>query len=168
MADFTNRQLAEIITQAAEKIQNNVLKERKIANELSGVAEKIESQISKLVQTSIEPDLSKINSFYEKKTEENIKVINSRLKVPNLMLYVGLGSVALFILSAFCLYLAYSSAFKTKQDIISEYQEELLKEKVIISKDEKVLLDDMTQWFLKNPKNKEKFIQDTKQKRNSN
>ncbi|WP_155246396.1 hypothetical protein [Elizabethkingia anophelis] len=48
MADFTNRQLAEIITQTAEKIQNNVLKERKIANELSEVAEKIESQISKL------------------------------------------------------------------------------------------------------------------------
>lgn len=168
MADFTNRQLAEIITQAAEKIQNNVLKERKIANELSQAAEKIESQISKLESTSIEPDLSKINYFYETKTEENIKVVNSRLKVPNLILYVGLGSTALLIISAFCLYLAYSSAFKTKQDIISEYQTELLKEKAIISKEDKLLLEDMTQWFLKNPKNKEKFIQDTKQKRDSN
>ncbi|MDV4026122.1 hypothetical protein CMT52_17460 [Elizabethkingia anophelis] len=164
MADFTNRQLAEIITQAAEKIQNNVLKERKIANELSQVAEKIESQISKLEQTPIEPDLSKINSFYEGKTKENIKVVNSRLKVPNLILYLCLGSVALLVISAFCLYLAYSSVFKTKQDIISEYQTELLKEKAIIPKDQKVLLEDMTNWFFKNPKNKEKFIQDTQNK----
>jgi len=168
MADFTNRQLAEIITQAAEKIQNNVLKERKIANELSQTAEKIESQISKLESTSIEPDLSKINSFYETKTEENIKVVNSRLKVPNLILYIGLGSTALLIISAFCLYLAYSSAFKTKQDIISKYQEELLKEKAIISKEDKVLLEDMTNWFLKNPKNKNSFLQYRQQKRDSN
>ena len=168
MADFTNRQLAEIITQTAEKIQNNVLKERKITNELSQVAEKIESQISKLEQTSIEPDLSKINYFYETKTEENIKVVNSRLKVPNLILYIGLGSTVLLIISAFCLYLAYSSAFKTKQDIISKYQEELLKEKAVISKEDKVLLEDMTNWFLKNPKNKEKFIQDTQNKNRPN
>jgi hypothetical protein len=39
-----------------------------------------------------------------------------------------------------------------------------LKEKAVISKEDKVLLDDMTRWFLENPKNKEKFIQDTKQK----
>ncbi|MDV3927529.1 hypothetical protein CMT82_10975 [Elizabethkingia anophelis] len=168
MADFTNRQLAEIITQAAEKIQNNVLKERKIANELSLVAEKIESQISKLEQTPIEPNLSKINSFYEEKTEENIKVVNSRLKVPNLTLYFGLGSVVLLIISAFCLYLAYSSAFKTKQDIIAEYQAELLKEKAVISKEDKVLLEDMTQWFLKNPKNKSSFLQYREQKKPSN
>ncbi|MDV3950594.1 hypothetical protein CMT75_18930 [Elizabethkingia anophelis] len=168
MADFTNRQLAEIITQAAEKIQGNVLKERKIANELSLVAEKIESQIFKLESTSIEPDLSKINSFYEEKTEENIKVVNSHLKVPNLILYFGLGSVILLIISAFCLYLAYSSAFKTKQDIISEYHEELLKEKAIISKEDKLLLEDMTQWFMKNSKNKNSFLQYRQQKNPSN
>lgn len=168
MADFTNRQLAEIITQAAEKIQGNVLKERKIANELSLVAEKIESQIFKLESTSIEPDLSKINSFYEEKTEKNIKVVNSRLKVPNLILYFGLGSVILLIISAFCLYLAYSSAFKTKQDIISEYHEELLKEKAIISKEDKLLLEDMTQWFMKNSKNKNSFLQYRQQKNPSN
>lgn len=168
MADFTNRQLAEIITQTAEKIQNNVLKERKITNELSQVAEKIESQISKLEQTSIEPDLSKINSFYEEITKENVKVVNSRLKVPNLTLYIGLASAALFIISAFCLYLAYSSAFKTKRDIITSHQTELLKEKAIISKEDKLLLEDMTQWFMKNPKNKEKFIQDRQQKSHPN
>ena len=168
MADFTNRQLAEIITQAAEKIQNNVLKERKIANELSQVAEKIEKEISKLESTSIELDLSKINSFYETKTKENIKVVNSRLKVPNLILYIGLGSVILFIISAFCLYLAYSSAFKSKRDIITEYQTELLKEKSIISKEDKLLLEDMTEWLLKNPKNKNTFLQYRQQKSHPN
>ena len=30
MADYTNRQLAQIIAQSAEKINNSVLKERKI------------------------------------------------------------------------------------------------------------------------------------------
>lgn len=168
MADFTNKQLAEIITQAAEKIQNNVLKERKITNELFQVAEKIEKEISKLESTSIEPDLRKINSFYEEKTKENIKVVNSRLKVPNLTLYIGLGSVILFIISAFCLYLAYSAAFKTKRDIITEYQTELLKEKAIISKEDKLLLEDMTEWFMKNPKNKNTFLQYRKQKSPSN
>ena len=44
MADFTNRQLAEIITQTAEKINNSVLKERKIANELEETVSKLQNE----------------------------------------------------------------------------------------------------------------------------
>ena len=44
MADYTNRQLAEIISQSAEKINSNVLKERKIGNELSETVLKLEKE----------------------------------------------------------------------------------------------------------------------------
>lgn len=166
MADFSNRQLAEIITQVGEKITQNVLKERKIANDLaitnenlSKNIEGLKSQVSDLKTTSIKPDLSDLNKFYEEKTAENIKRLNSRLNVPNLALYVWLSSLALFLLSAFMIWFF----IKSKQDILTEYRQELSKEgKIIISKENNDLFNDMYQWFEKNPKTRDTFIQSRK------
>lgn len=169
MADFTNRQLAEIITQTAEKINNSVLKERKIANELEETVSKLQNEkkylqelerkIDNIKSTSIKPDLSELNSFYESNTEENIKRLNSRLKVPNLSLYVWLSSSAMLIISFFALYLAYSKAFTTKIEIQEQYREEILKENAIIPKKDKILFQDMLKWFEKNTKTKDKFVE---------
>lgn len=166
MADFTNRQLAEIIAQGAEKINSNVLKERKIANEISESIlslEKerraLENKIDDLKMVRIEPDLSELNSFYESRTEENIKRLNSRLKVPNLSLYVWLSSLAMLIISFFTLYLAYGKAFTTREEILEKYRADLLKENSIISKEQERLLKDMDQFFRKNPKTKDKFVE---------
>lgn len=70
--DFNNRQLAEIISQSSEKISSNVLKQRKIANDVEQTSTKIEKhlenfskQIAQLQATSIKPDLSDLNKFYE-------------------------------------------------------------------------------------------------------
>lgn len=166
MSDFNNRQLAEIISQTAEKINSNVLKERKIANELEQTVSKFENtaadiqrHISELKSTSIQPDLSHLNKFYEEKTAENIKRLNSRLNVPNLALYVWLSSLALFLLSAFMIWFF----IKSKQDILTEYHQELSKEgKVIILKENNDLFNDMYQWFEKNPKTRDAFIQSRK------
>lgn len=169
MADFTNRQLAEIITQTAEKINNSVLKERKIANELEETVSKLENEkkylqelerkIDNIKSTSIKPDLSELNSFYESRTEENIKRLNSSLKVPNLSLYVWLSSLAMLIISFFTLYLAYGKAFTTKSEIQEQYKSELLKENSIITIHQEQLLKDMDQFFRKNPKTKDKFVE---------
>ena len=167
--DFNNRQLAEIISQTAEKINSNVLKERKIANDIEATSTKIENhlanfskQILQLQTTSIKPDLSDLNKFYEEKTEENIKRLNSRLNVPNLALYVWLSSLALFLLSAFMIWFF----IKSKQEILTEYRQELSKEgKVIILKENSDLFNDMHQWFEKNPKTRDAFIQ-SREKRN--
>ena len=164
--DFNNRQLAEIISQTAEKINSNVLKERKIANDIEATSTKIENhlanfskQILQLQTTSIKPDLSDLNKFYEEKTEENVKRLNSRLNVPNLALYVWLSSLALFLLSAFMIWFF----IKSKQDILTEYRQELSKEgKIIISKENNDLFNDMYQWFEKNPKTRDTFIQSRK------
>ena len=169
MSDFNNRQLAEIISQTAEKINSNVLKERKIANDIEQTSTKIEKhlenfskEISKLQTTSIKPDLSDLNKFYEEKTAENIKRLNSRLNVPNLAIYVWLSSLALFLLSAFMIWFF----IKSKQEILTEYRQELTKEgKVIISKENNDLFNDMYQWFEKNPKTRDTFIQ-SREKRN--
>ena len=169
MADFTNRQLAEIITQTAEKINNSVLKERKIANELEQTVSKLQNEkkylqelerkIDNVKSTSIKPDLSSLNSFYESRTEENIKRLNSRLKVPNLSLYVWLSSLAMLIISFFTLYLAYAKAFTSREEITELYRAELLKENAIIPKKDKILFQDMLKWFEKNPKTKDKFVE---------
>jgi len=169
MADFTNRQLAEIIAQSAEKINNSVLKERKIANELEETVSKLQSEkkylqeldkkIESLKTASIKPDLSNLNSFYENKTEENIKRLNSRLKVPNMNLYVWLSSLAFVIIGFLSLYLAYSKAFTTRAEITEQYRAELLKENAIIPKEQEQLLKDMDQFFRKNPKTKDKFVE---------
>ena len=166
MADYTNRQLAEIIARSAEKINNSVLKERKIATEfeqtvlrLEKERGEIENKISELKATRIEPDLSALNSFYESRTEENIKRLNSRLKVPNLSLYVWLSSVAMLIISFFTLYLAYWKAFTGREEILEKYRADLLKENVIVPIERDRLLKDMDQFFRKNPKTKDKFVQ---------
>lgn len=166
MADFTNRQLAEIIARSAEKINNSVLKEQKITNQFSETVERLEKErnflqekINDMKTASIKPDLSELNSFYENKTEENIKRLNLRLKVPNISLYVWLSSVAMLIISFFALYLAYSKAFTTKAEITEQYRTELLKENAIIPIEDKKLFDDMDKFFQKNPKTRDKFVE---------
>lgn len=166
MADFTNRQLAEIIARSAEKINNSVLKEQKITTQFSETVERLEKErnflqekIIEMKTTSIKPDLSELNSFYEKKTEENIKRLNLRLKVPNISLYVWLSSVAMLIISFFALYLAYRKAFTTKAEITEQYRTELLKENAIISIEDKNLFDDMDKFFQKNPNTRDKFVE---------
>lgn len=167
--DFNNRQLAEIISQTAEKINSNVLKERKISNDIEQTSTKIEKhlenfskEISKLQTTSIKPDLSDLNKFYEEKTEENIKRLNSRLNVPNLALYVWLSSLALFLLSAFMIWFF----IKSKQDILTEYRQELSKEgKTIVLKKDELLFKEMLNWFDKNPNTRDKFIQSREEKK---
>ena len=169
MADFSNRQLAEIITKTGEKISTNVLKERKIANELettkvdlSKSIEEFKTHIAHLSATSIKPDLSDLNKFYEEKTEENIKRLNSRLNVPNLALYVWLSSLALFLLSAFMIWFF----IKSKQDILTEYRQELSKEgKTIVLKKDELLFKEMLNWFDKNPNTRDKFIQSREEKK---
>lgn len=163
MADFSNRQLAEIITKTGEKISTNVLKERKIANELettkvdlSKSIEEFKTHIANLSATSIKPDLSDLNKFYEENTAENIKRINSRLNVPNLIVYVWITSVVLFIISALMIWFF----LKSKQEIINEYESDLKKgNKVIVPKENDILFKDMYNWFEKNPKTRDSFIQ---------
>lgn len=169
MADFTNRQLAEIIAQSAEKINNSVLKERKIANELEKIVsnlqgekkylQELERKIDNIKNTSIKPDLNDLNSFYENKTEENIKRLNSRLKAPNLSLYVWLSSLALVIIGFLSLYLAYSKAFTTREELLEKYRADLLKENAIIPREQEKLFKDMDQFFRNNPKTKDKFVE---------
>ena len=169
MADFTNRQLAQIIAQSAEKINNSVLKEQKIAGELEKIVSKLQNEknalqeldkkIESLKTTSIKPDLSGLNSFYESRTEENIKRLNSSLKVPNLSLYVWLSSLAMLIISFFALYLAYGKAFTGREEILEKYRADLLKENVIVPIERDRLLKDMDQFFRNNPKTKDKFVE---------
>ena len=64
MADFTNRQLAEIITQTAEKINNSVLKERKIANELEQTVSKLQNEKKYLQE--LERKIDNVNYPYPK------------------------------------------------------------------------------------------------------
>lgn len=160
--DYNNRQLAEIISQTSEKINSNVLKERKIANELEKTSKNIEEniillkkQMEILNSTSIKPDLSYLNKFYEEKTSENIKRINSRLKVPNLALYVWLSSVLLFLCSGTFIYLSSQS----KEDIIDSYQKELSEKGQTITPQKNTLVfEEMVEWFSKTPKAKAEFL----------
>lgn len=154
MADFTNKQLAEIISAVSDDIKKSILSQRKIANDLQQTETSFGEKITKLESMRLEPNLSHINQFYEEKTTENIKRVNSRLYVPNLAIYFWIFSVVLFFCSG--LFLWYSA--KSKQNIITDYKTELLKENVIIKKDSNLLYQDMFDWFEKNPKNRELFI----------
>lgn len=161
MADFTNRQLADIISVVAEKISKDLIKNEKISKAISENLTKSETvvaglngKIEALKSTILKPDLSEVNSFYETKTAENIKRINNKLSIPNVVLYTWLGVVGLFLISACMLYLAYATAIKTKE----EYKRGFFKENIVISKEDQKLFDDMHHFFYKNPKTKAMFI----------
>ena len=161
MADFTNRQLADIISVVGEKISKDLTKNEKVSKAISENLTKsetvmvgLDSKIERLKSTVLKPDLSEVNSFYETQTAENIKRINSKLSIPNVVFYTWLGVVALFLLSACMLYLAYATAIKTK----GEYKREFFKENIVISKEDQKLFNDMHAFFLKNPKTKAMFI----------
>lgn len=167
MADFTNRQLADIISVVAEKISKDLSKNEKISKAISEnltksetVVAGLDGKIEILKSTVLKPDLSEVNSFYETKTAENIKRINSKLSIPNVVLYTWLGVVVLFLLSACMLVLAYNTAVKTK----TEYKTEFFKENIVLSKEDKKLFDDMDNFFSRNPKTKAMFIKSRENK----
>ena len=167
MADFTNRQLADIISVVADKISKDLTKNEKVSKAISENLTKSETvmagldrKIEVLKNTVLKPDLSEVNSFYETKTAENIKRINSKLSIPNVVLYTWLGVMILFLISSCMLLLAYNTTIKTK----TEYRTEFLKENIVISKEDKKLFDDMDRFFSNNPKNKEVFIKSREQK----
>ena len=167
MADFTNRQLADIISVVAEKISKDLSKHDQISKTIAGnlvesnkVISGLDSKIEILKNTQIKPDLSEVNSFYETKTAENIKRINSKLSIPNVVLYTWLGVVVLFLISACMLYLAYATAIKTK----TEYKKKFFKENIVISREDQKLFEDMHTFFLKNPKTKAIFIKSRESK----
>lgn len=158
MAEYTNQEIMEIITSNAEKIYSNVLKEERIANEIEQAITQLEYNIVELKTIQIEPDLNYLNSFYKERTEENIDRLNSRLKVPKLSLYIWLSSFTMLIISFGVLLFVYSKASETKALTQKEYKEQLLKNNVIISKENAELLKDMDLWFKSDPQSTQKFI----------
>lgn len=130
----------------------------KISNDIEQAITQLEYKIVELKTLHIEPDLSYLNSFYKERTEENIKRLNSRLKVPNLSLYVWLSSFIMLVLSFSVLFFVYSKSAATKIEIQKEYKEKLLKNKVIVSKENAELLKDMDLWFKSDPESTGKFI----------
>lgn len=158
MAEYTNQEIMEIISSNAEKINSNVLKEERIANEIEQAITQFEYKIVELKTMQIEPDLSYLNSFYKERTEENIERLNSRLKTPKLSLYIWLSSFAMLIISFGVLFFVYSRASETKALTQKEYKEQLLKNNVIMSKENAELLKDMDLWFKSDPQSTQKFI----------
>lgn len=148
MKENTNQKLMETVSFNAEKI----------TNEIEEAITQLEYKIVELKTMRIEPDLSYLNSFYREKTEENIKRINSRLKVPRLNLYIWLSSFAMLIISLGVFFFVFSKIAETKAETRKEYKEQLLKGNVIISQDKAELLKDMDLWFKSDPESTAKFI----------
>ncbi|MBF1098003.1 MAG: hypothetical protein HXL37_06835, partial [Riemerella sp.] len=59
-----------------------------VKQKLENLDKMLSGKIAEMRETQIKPDFSHFNKLYEEKTEENIKRLNSRLKVPNLAIYL--------------------------------------------------------------------------------
>ncbi|PKF74799.1 hypothetical protein [Chryseobacterium sp. PMSZPI] len=130
----------------------------KLTKDIQDAITELEYKIVELKTINIEPDLSHLNSFYMERTEENIKRINSRLKVPNLNLYIWLSSFIMLIISFGVFFFLYFKGPETKIENQKEYKEQLLKDNVIMSKENAELLKDMDLWFKSDPESTAKFI----------
>lgn len=137
---------------------NNQELSKSLSAEIEQAITQLEHKIVELKTMRIEPDLSYLNSFYKEKTEENINRLNSRLKIPKLSLYVWLSSFVMLVLSFSVFFFVYSKTAETKTEIKKEYKQQLLKDNVIVSKENAELLKDMDLWFKSDPESTSKFI----------
>ncbi|HCN48795.1 MAG TPA: hypothetical protein DIT10_06840 [Chryseobacterium sp.] len=131
---------------------------QKLSEEINDAITQLEYKIVELKTLKIEPDLSYLNSFYKEKTEENINRLNSRIKIPRLSLFLWMSSFAMLILGFMVFFFVYSKTSEAKIEIQKEYKEQLLKNNVIMSKENAELLKDMDLWFKSDPQSTNKFI----------
>lgn len=149
-----NRENTEIsIKQTQERLLNDFEELRNLEKMLSG-------KIAEIRETQIKPDFSHFNKLYEEKTEENIKRLNSRLKVPNLAIYLYIILPFFVVVPALMLW----DAMKSKQEIIDDYHANLLKNNVLITKNEMNEVKNIYQWLRENPKEVREFQNWTKRK----
>lgn len=113
--------------------------------------EKLNKLLSEEVQEiKIKAEDKAIIQGFDGKVSKAIEKINKSLKVPNLSVYVLIGSFLLFLCSAFFFW----QSMKTKQDIISDYLTEQEKQgKILSPKLHTQLFNEVDQWFIENPKN---------------
>lgn len=126
---------------------------RKELGNLSNLPKMMDDKISEFRNTQIKPDFSHFNKLYEEKTEENIKRLNSRLKVPNLAIYLYIILPFFVAVPALMLW----DAMKSKQEIIDDYHAKLLEDNELVSKNKLAEVKKIYQWLRENPKEGRKF-----------
>ena len=138
-----NGNLSVSIKQEAESLRK----------ELGNLSQMMDDKISEIRETQIKPDFSHFNKLYEEKTEENIKRLNSRLKVPNLAIYLYIILPFFVAVPALMLW----DAMKSKQEIIDDYHTKLLENNELVSKNKLAEVKKIYQWLRENPKESRKF-----------
>lgn len=154
------RQLLEKKQDTELSVKQETENLRKELGNLSNLPKMMDDKISEFRNTQIKPDFSHFNKLYEEKTEENIKRLNSRLKVPNLAIYLYIILPFFVAVPALMLW----DAMKSKQEIIDNYHANLLKNNVLITKNEMNEVKNIYQWLRENPKEVRKFQNWTKRK----
>lgn len=156
----TIRQILEKKQDTELSVKQETENLRKELGNLSNLPKMMDDKISEFRNTQIKPDFSHFNKLYEEKTEENIKRLNSRLKVPNLAIYLYIILPFFVAVPALMLW----DAMKSKQEIIDDYHANLLKNNVLITKNEMNEVKNIYQWLRENPKEVRKFQNWTKRK----
>lgn len=144
----TIRQILEKKQDTELSVKQETENLRKELGNLSNLPKMMDDKISEFRNTQIKPDFSHFNKLYEEKTEENIKRLNSRLKVPNLAIYLYIILPFFVAVPAIMLW----DAMKSKQEIIDEYHANLLKDNEIVSKSKATEIKNIYQWLRENPK----------------
>lgn len=156
----TIRQILEKKQDTELSVKQETENLRKELGNLYNLPKMMDDKISEFRNTQIKPDFSHFNKLYEEKTEENIKRLNSRLKVPNLAIYLYIILPFFVAVPALMLW----DAMKSKQEIIDDYHANLLKNNVLITKNEMNEVKNIYQWLRENPKEVRKFQNWTKRK----
>lgn len=144
----TIRQILEKKQDTELSVKQETENLRKELGNLSNLPKMMDDKISEFRNTQIKPDFSHFNKLYEEKTEENIKRLNSRLKVPNLAICLYIILPFFVAVPAIMLW----DAMKSKQEIIDEYHANLLKDNEIVSKSKATEIKNIYQWLRENPK----------------
>ena len=116
--------------------------------------ENLNKLLSQHQEIKIKAEDKAIIQGFDGKVNKAIEKINKSLKVPNLAIFLFIGSSILLFASAFFIW----NSVKSKQEQYTEFYKQLQEQKAIISKDDKKLFDDMDIWFRQNPKTMKTFI----------
>jgi len=122
-------------------------------------AEKLKESVPKSVSVEVEELKKELNNY--KKENENL---GSHLKEfsnkKSILFYSLLSSVIVFLLSVGCAIMFYKYSVQSKQDILTEYQNQLEKSnKVIVDKSTQDQIGYVNEWIEANPKEGKSLIE---------
>lgn len=128
MADYTNRQLAQVIAGMSKELQEVALKNTKSVNDYRAIStnlgnklEDIREALRELKNYEYKPDFNEINEVYRKATSEAVNEVNKGLKTSDFSFKLLLAGIGICLLGLGLVVWGFNKATENTETKAKEY-----------------------------------------------